>query len=207
MLAIQRVEQGILQKAATVRMAEMNFLERSASRRGRKVFSFGGSVGVQLFEFLSNIRRALEQWLEDNSQFEALKQSSFVLVREILDLWCDLVQFGSTRNIDESVFHVYLSLFEDWVKNAGQDLPRSCVSATETALQAFREPLQLVTGKSMEKMWTVLRPSAPKSLTACEQYQMLKAIMGRFDKVGVEGMLACEFIIYLLGVVTDHFSR
>ena len=204
MLAIQRVEQGILQKAATVRMAEMNFLERSASRRGRKVSSFGGSVGVQLFEFLSNIRRILQKWLDGNSQLGALGQSSFVLAREILDLWCDLVQFGSTRNIDESVFHVYLSLFEDWVRNARRDLPQSCVSAIEAALQSFREPLQLVTGKSIEKMWTALRPSAPKNLTAYEQYQMLKAIMGRFDKVGTEGMLVCESIVYL---ITDYLSR
>lgn len=167
-------------------MAEMNFLERSASRRGKKMPAFGGSVGVQLFEFLASVRKVLMQWLNENAQ--GISEYSFKRVREVLDLWRDLVQLSSTTNLNESIFHVYLSLFEEWVKNADNDLPQTYVAATETALQAFREPLQLVTGLSMEKMWTVLKPSVPKSLVAWEQYLALKATMQRFDAVGVEGI-------------------
>jgi midasin (ATPase involved in ribosome maturation) len=168
-------------------MAEMNFLERSASRRGIKASAFGGSVGVQLFEFLWNIRKVVKQWLDENSQ--GFNQTSLTRIWEALDLWRDLVQLGSATDLNESVFHVYLSLFEKWVGNATKELPQSCVSAAQSALQAFQEPLQLTTGLSMEKMWVALRPSVPKSLVAWEQYLLLKGIMERFDNIRVEGGL------------------
>jgi hypothetical protein len=186
-LDIDDVEKGILQKTTVVKFAEMNFLERSASRRGKKMPAFGGSVGVQLFEFLANIRKILEQWLNDSSSSGGVNQNTVTLVREVVELWKDLVQLSSTTNLNESVFHVYLALFEIWIRNAEKDLPKPYVQAAETALRTFREPLKLVTGLSMEQMWAVIRPSVPKSLPAWEQYLALKAIMARFDKVGVEG--------------------
>ncbi|KAA8897801.1 hypothetical protein FN846DRAFT_910245 [Sphaerosporella brunnea] len=187
-LDIHGVEEGILQKSTAVKFAEMNFLERSASRRGKKMPAFGGTVGVQLFEFLANLRKILEQWLNDSS-VQGVNQNGLGPVREAIELWRDLVQLSSTTDLNESVFHVYLALFEIWIRNAEQGLPQQYVKATETALSTFREPLQLVTGLSMEIMWSVIRPSVPNSLAAWEQYLALKAIMARFDKVGIEGSL------------------
>lgn len=184
-LAIERTEEGVIQKSTTVKLAEMNFLERSAFRRGKKMPAFGGSVGVQLFEFLTCIRKALEQWFAHDARELGLKK--FLCVREVLDLWRDLVQLSSASNLNESVFHVYLALFEEWIRNAEKDLPAQYVRSSEAALQAFREPLRLVTGQSMEVMWIAIRPSVPKSLVAWEQYLALKAIMARFDSVGAEG--------------------
>jgi hypothetical protein len=184
-LAIERTEEGVLQKSTTVKLAEMNFLERSAFRRSKKMPAFGGSVGVQLFEFLTCIRKALEQWFAHDAR--ELGFMEFLRVREVLDLWRDLVQLSSTCNLNESVFHVYLALFEEWIRNAEKDLPVQYIRSSEAALQAFREPLRLVTGQSMEVMWIAIRPSVPKSLVAWEQYLALKAIMTRFDSVGVEG--------------------
>jgi hypothetical protein len=186
-LDIDDVEKGILQKTTVVKFAEMNFLERSASRRGKKMPAFGGSVGVQLFEFLANIRKILEQWLNDSGSSNGVNQNAVFLVREVVELWKDLVQLSSTTNLNESVFHVYLALFEIWIRNAEKEMPKPYVQAAEMALRKFREPLKLVTGLSMEQMWAVIGPSVPKSLPAWDQYLALKAIMARFDKVGVEG--------------------
>ena len=176
----------------------MSFLERSASKRG-KMPAFGGSVGIQLFEFLTNVRRILGQWLNDNAQ--GFAEGNTARVQEVLDLWRDLVQLSSTTNLNESVFHVYLSLFEEWVRDARRDFPPQYVEATDSALRAFRVPLQLVTGLSMEVMWLATRPSVPKSLVAWKQYLALKDIMARFDRVGVQGS-SCRSSIFFCNQLT-----
>jgi hypothetical protein len=181
-LAVKDTEETVLQKSTTIKLAEMNFLERSASRRGKKTPGFGGSVGVQLFEFLSNVRRILEDWLVTASQ--SAGPEAFDQIRSVVELWQDLVKLSSTTNLNEAVFQVYLALFDDWIKNAGP-----LGTEVEQALGAFREPLKLTTGLSMERIWEVKRPDVPRTLDGWEQLLKIKAIMARFDAVPVQGKL------------------
>jgi midasin (ATPase involved in ribosome maturation) len=184
LLQIEKIEASILQKSATVKPAEMTFLEKSASRQSKMSF-FGGSVRVPLFEFLIAIRKAFRQWF--NTEGYHLDPSSLFVVQEMLNLWRDLVQLSSTTKLNESIFQVYLSLIEEWVRTAAKCLPNGYITAVETALQAFKTPLQLSTGLSMERIWAALRPSVPHTLQSWDQYILLKSIMKRFDLVGVEG--------------------
>jgi midasin len=194
-LETQTTEGAIVQKSTTVKMTEMTFLERSASKRGKSP-GFGGNVGVELFNFLSKVRKVFECWLGADSACR-LEQEGLVCIREILHLWCDMVQLGSTTNLNESVFHVYLTLFEEWLSSATRSLDKAIVAATDNALEIFRAPLKLVTGLSMSVIWLAMKPSVPQTLIAWEQYFTLQAIMTRIDSIGVDG----EIFIFGLSCV------
>lgn len=102
---------------------------------------------------------------------------------ELLDLWRDMVELSSTHNLNESVFHVYLALLEEWLGQAEETVLTTLTEATENALRSFRLPLQLVTGFSMELLWNEMRPSVPSSLTSWDAYHQLQKIADRFDSV------------------------
>lgn len=104
---------------------------------------------------------------------------------EILDLWRDMVGLSSSHNLNESVFHVYLALLEEWLGKARETLPTVLVEATENALRNFKVPLQLNTGFSMELLWNEMHPSVPSSLPAWEAYHKLQKIADRFDVVAL----------------------
>lgn len=94
-----------------------------------------------------------------------------------------MVDLSSNHNLNESVFHVYLALLEEWLRQARDVLPLKLVEATENALGNFRVPLQLTTGFSMELLWNEMHPSVPSSFAAWDAYHQLQKIADRFDVV------------------------
>lgn len=94
-----------------------------------------------------------------------------------------MVELSSTRNLNESVFHVYLALLEEWLGKSRETVLATLVEATESALRTFRLPLQLTTGFSMELLWNEMRPSVPSSLNSWDAYHQLQKIADRFDSV------------------------
>lgn len=112
-----------------------------------------------------------------------MQKNAVAQVSELLDLWRDMVELSSGHNLNESVFHVYLALLEEWLGQAKETLPLTLVETTENALRNFRLPLQLTTGFSMELLWNEMRPSVPSSLTAWSEYHQLQKIADRFDSV------------------------
>lgn len=222
---IKDMEEDILQRSTTTRMKEMTFLERSALKSRASTPSFGGSVGLPLFGFLTAVRQSLEHWLnEDVSAQTNMVCSFFALfplfrpttsdtdggkmvitrVSELLDLWRDMVELSSTHNLNESVFHVYLALLEDWLKQAAGVLPVGFVESTENALGNFRAPLQLTSGFSMELLWNDMRPSVPSSLSAWGAYQELYKIADRFDAVASR-FKGNSFLDHRLSLATSHY--
>lgn len=198
---IKRVEEDILQRSTTTRMKEMTFLEKSASKN-KSTPGFGGSVGLPLFGFLSAVRRSLEHWLNEDvstqtsmvcsitplfplwpSSTDFGKKNAVARVLELLDLWRDMVELSSTHNLNESVFHVYLALLEEWLGQSKETVLATLVEATENALRTFRQPLQLTTGFSMELLWNEMRPSVPSSLSSWDAYHQLQKVADRFDSV------------------------
>lgn len=198
---IKKVEDDILQRSTTTRMKEMTFLEKSASKN-KSTPGFGGSVGLPLFDFLSVVRRSLEHWLSEDVSTQTNMVGSITLlfplwpsstdfgqknalarVSELLELWRDMVELSSTHNLNESVFHVYLALLEEWLGKSRETVLATLVEATESALRTFRLPLQLTTGFSMELLWNEMRPSVPSSLNSWDAYHQLQKIADRFDSV------------------------
>lgn len=94
-----------------------------------------------------------------------------------------MVALSSTHNLNESIFHVYLSLLESWIHTSSPTLPPTILTATERALGGFRAPLRLTTGFAMEALWGALRPSVPASVGGWEAYNRLRGIADRFDTV------------------------
>ncbi|RPB13613.1 midasin, partial [Morchella conica CCBAS932] len=204
-LHIKRTEADILQRSTTTRMKEMTFLEKSASKsKASSAISSAqsassGVVGLPLFAFLTTVRRSLEAWLTEvtietdtvHSPLPLLPShlSPFLLpntltrITELLSLWRDMVALSSTHNLNESIFHVYLSLLESWIHTSSPTLPPAILTATERALGGFRAPLRLTTGFAMEALWGALRPSVPASVGAWEAYNRLREIADRFDAI------------------------
>lgn len=180
-------------KSTTGKLAEMTFIEKSASRRGKNT-GFGGSVGVHLFEFLSTIRQLLEGLVNADT---AIPKEAPAMMQTLVVLWRDMVRLSDTTSLDESIFHVYLWLFDEWVRlaRAAFGAEAMFVDAVEVALKAFKEPLHLITGLSMEPMWNAMRPSVPRDLQAWEQYTSLTSVMERFDKIGADGRVTFPFSI------------
>ncbi|KAI5852686.1 P-loop containing nucleoside triphosphate hydrolase protein, partial [Morchella snyderi] len=187
-LHIKLTEADILQRSTTTRMKEMTFLEKSASKSkaSSSISAQSASsrvVGLPLFAFLTAVRRSLEAWLTE--------QNTLARITELLALWRDMVALSNTHNLNESIFHVYLSLLESWVHTSSPTLPPAVLTATERALGGFRAPLRLTTGFAMEALWGALRPSVPASVGAWEAYNRLRGIADRFD--AVVGKLQCSF--------------
>ncbi|KAI5781155.1 putative midasin [Geopyxis carbonaria] len=181
-LSLRATQDRVLSATTTSKLAEMTVLARSAAAKNSKRGKFGGSIGAHLFDFLTALRTILE------SQLDVAGSGSAEQLQELVHLWRDLVTLSSSPSLDESVFHVYLSLFNAWLATAREaDAPY--VAAAEKAVDAFKAPLQLTTGLSMERMWRVMRPAVPRDLESWGQYLELLEVMGRFDGVVVDGDL------------------
>ncbi|KAL7273036.1 AAA ATPase midasin [Rhizina undulata] len=197
---MRKVEEGILQRSTATRLAEMTFLERSASKN--RMAGFGGSVGLPLFGFLSNIRAVLEEWL-DGILSRNVADEPIEHILELVALWRDLIELSNTQNLNESVFHVYLALLENWSEKSGQRLSDGLVAKVNSALGVFKAPLRLTTGFSMEVMWNHLRPSVPSSIQGWDAYGQLKKIADRFDAVARRYSGSFETVVGLKRSLVD----
>ncbi|KAI5796399.1 hypothetical protein DFH27DRAFT_115210 [Peziza echinospora] len=176
---MDRAAKGAVQRSNVTKMSELTVLEKSAMHKNGPTSSSGGVL--QLFSFLSTIQTTLQQWSSD-PELE-LNKVALGSVQELVELWWDVVQISNTANMEESIFHVYLVLYKEWTENAIGTISPQFMEQIKASLATFKAQLKLTTGRSMELMWRIMKPSVPSNLTAWDAYTKLHALSARFDAI------------------------
>lgn len=186
---VATIEETIVQKSTTTKMAQMTFIEKSASQMSKsKRSSKAKSSVAPLFEFLSTIRRMLQTDLNQRNKISGTNS-----ILELTEIWKDMVRVGDASRLDDSVLQVYLWLVQEWRRKEDIAGEARILSKTDQALKILAAPLKLTTGLEMEQMWTKMRPSVPKDLQAWGQWDKLKEAMLRFDGIAGESKFQLHF--------------
>ena len=93
------------------------------------------------------------------------------------------MDLSSTSNMNESVFHVFLDLLQQWLHAANSLLPAETIALLVDHLKVFGSSMKLITGFSMERIWNARHIPVPATIEIWKAYNKLQTITSRFDAI------------------------
>ncbi|KAK7203075.1 hypothetical protein BZA70DRAFT_81081 [Myxozyma melibiosi] len=170
-------------RAKTLRASKLNYLERSAAASYKR--SSSADYSSHLFEVVSATIQLISKFVRSASLQTAQSETVHVS-SEILKTLRGVIALAQHAQVDESQFPIFHDIFDAYalrIEEIGDPFIQSSEwNNWKIALDAFTKRLSLVSGKSMEIIWSKLRPAVPKSYETWDLYSQLLSCSHKLDE-------------------------
>ncbi|KAK9239587.1 hypothetical protein V1525DRAFT_430746 [Lipomyces kononenkoae] len=174
---------AIESQSETVKISQLNYIERSAAVITRSI-SIKSSKDI--FVLLKSISHLISAVFERIS-LRSLPKGTMEKLSEFLDILEEIISLTDRVNVDESQFPVYRDMLDvlssDIEKSDSTIVTLSEWNSLQRSIRTFSSRISLRTGKSMETIWHKTHLNVPTSSEAWDAYLELLQMSKKLDAI------------------------